>query len=468
MRIGIIQNHSQYKNICGNYTYHMPAPVCQSKMKDLGDEFVLTEKNDGDNNLYRNAFTGASASAAVKGYGSGVVDLSLLIVGTNKNNRFIGSLSSDSDVDYLKIDAGSQCLNHRPVYITMKVPEGCDYNMTIYDRDGNQVGMATDNGDGTKTIKVPCDWSNSSDFVLKIEKADGSAVKLDENYTLTFAQGEMPKTAAQALEKAQERNGRELQNGEKSLLDSLTGKNMRKGLEKEGIDRLHKEQFEALPEELQYSGNESAAQMLARKQNGETLTDAEEAYVKIYGNIKDIQKIEADEADRRFQNDFRDALQETGISLDSTMHISISSAGEVRVTGLSDEDNEKVKKLVEDRFMQQIKNSYLSHSQTVENMSDQEYRLAGYVEELDRFLNKVSNGNVTVDDLEITSGTGASSSNFISGLPENIADLVNHADAVSKYYDYKQMIYDVLAYKKENGTIPRYQIQMDVGGNENK
>lgn len=52
---------------------------------------------------------------------------------------------------------------------------------------------------------------------------------------------------------------------------------MRKGLEKEGIDRLHKEQFEALPEKLQYSGNESAAQMLARKQNGETLTDAEEA-----------------------------------------------------------------------------------------------------------------------------------------------------------------------------------------------
>ena len=44
MGIGIIQNHSQYKNICGNYTYHMPAPVCQSKMKYLGDEFVLTEK----------------------------------------------------------------------------------------------------------------------------------------------------------------------------------------------------------------------------------------------------------------------------------------------------------------------------------------------------------------------------------------------------------------------------------------
>ena len=100
MGIGIIQNHSQYKNICGNYTYHMPALVCQSKMKDLGDEFVLTEKNDGDNNLYRNAFTGASTSATVKGYGSGVVDSSLLITGTNKNNRFIGSLSNDRDEEY--------------------------------------------------------------------------------------------------------------------------------------------------------------------------------------------------------------------------------------------------------------------------------------------------------------------------------------------------------------------------------
>jgi len=61
---------------------------------------LFWRKNDGDNNLYRNAFTGASTSAAVKGYGSWVVDLSLLITGTNKNNRFIGSLSNDSDEEY--------------------------------------------------------------------------------------------------------------------------------------------------------------------------------------------------------------------------------------------------------------------------------------------------------------------------------------------------------------------------------
>ena len=61
---------------------------------------LFWRKNDGDNNLYRNAFTGASTSAVVKGYGSGVVDLSLLNIGTNKNNRFIGSLSNDRDEEY--------------------------------------------------------------------------------------------------------------------------------------------------------------------------------------------------------------------------------------------------------------------------------------------------------------------------------------------------------------------------------
>lgn len=119
-------------------------------------------------------------------------------------------------------------------------------------------------------------------------------------------------------------------------------KKEREKLNSEGLAKLHREQYDALPKELQYTGDESVEQMLARKKNGETLTDAEEAYVNIYGSINDIQKIEANEADQKFQNDFNAALQEAGISSDSTMHISVSSAGEVKVTGLSDEDNEKM------------------------------------------------------------------------------------------------------------------------------
>lgn len=461
MSIGVNSYGYNHQNTYNNYTLTLPTPVCQSKMRDFGDELIISEKNDGDNDIYRNAFVDASTSGTVKSYCSGVLNLSSLVTGTNENNRFIGSLSSEKDVDYLKINTISQFFSRRPIMVTMDVPEGCDYNMTVYDKEGNQVGIATDNGDGTKTVKVPCDWSDSTDFILKIEDADGSPVKPEENYTLKFVQGEKP-------DKAEDETKKNFQNtstdAEKKLEIVGFAKKEREKLNAEGLAKLHKEQFDALPKELQYTGDESAEQMLARKQNGETLTDAEEAYVQIYGNVNDIQKIEASEADQRFQNEFNNALQEAGIPSDGTMHISISSTGEVEVTGLSNEDNEKVKKLVEEKFTQQIKNSYLNNSEKIEDMNNYEYRLAGYVEELDHFLNKASKGQVTVDDLEITSVKGiyASVNNVISGLPENVADLVNNADAVSKYYDYKQMMYEVLSYKEQNGTIPRYNVQMNV------
>ena len=98
------------------------------------------------------------------------------------------------------------------------------------------------------------------------------------------------------------------------------------------------------------------------------------------------------------------------------MNIEISSAGKVKVTGLSEEENAKVQKLVEEKYIQKIKNAYLSNSDKVADMSNEDYRVAGYVEELDRFLSKASGGNTRVDDLSIETKQGAysTSSNYIT------------------------------------------------------
>ena len=50
-------------------------------------------------------------------------------------------------------------------------------------------------------------------------------------------------------------------------------------------------------------------------------------------------------------------------------------------------------------------------------------------------------------------------------MMETIIFIVMPLRGIYKCSGKRMMIYDVLAYKKENGTIPRYQIQMDVGGN---
>lgn len=92
MSIGAIWHGYSYQNTYSSRTVILPAPVCQSKMRDFGDELIISEKNDGDNDVYRNAFVDASTSGTIKSYCSGVVNLSSLVTGTNENNHFIGSL----------------------------------------------------------------------------------------------------------------------------------------------------------------------------------------------------------------------------------------------------------------------------------------------------------------------------------------------------------------------------------------
>ena len=78
-----------------------------------------------------------------------------------------GRLSDVEDVDYYKFDIfwyrtqnvlllGKYNLE---LQITLDhIPEGCDYNLVLYDSEGNQVGIGADNGNGGKSITLP-NWN---------------------------------------------------------------------------------------------------------------------------------------------------------------------------------------------------------------------------------------------------------------------------------------------------------------------
>ena len=101
-------------------------------------------------------------------------------------------------------------------------------------------------------------------------------------------------------------------------------------------------------------------------------------------------------------------------------------------------------------------------------MTDQEYRIAGYMEECNRFLSNASGEKVSVDDLSIeckVTGWYINSENIV-GLPLVIASALNSADSTDKYYDYKQMIHSILNYKQQNGEIPQYHMDFKWSGKE--
>ena len=453
--------HNVTRNSAYNYsiTYERP----QSKWKEWDGTKVLTEKNDADNDVYRNAATKATMIAEDARYSQGTFDLSMLI-GGNANSYFTGNLSSATDVDYFHLDTMSQCLSRRPVIIDMEMPESADYDLTVYDSKGNQVGMAVKNEDGTKTLTIPCDWSNSRNFVIKVSRNESSEL-VEGNYKLTFSQGEMPLEVKDALKRMQAGTVR-LQKGnpeERGLLGAiLKDKNDTRNAAE--IERLHQAQYDALPEELKYKGFFSMEELLKKELLGEQITEAERAYVAIFGNQNDIYQVECQKRKQGLEQELSAYLESVGLA-GKEFSIHLETGGNVVVSGLDETQMEQVDRYIEEHW-EQFKNVYLTTSKQCAEMTDQEYRIAGYVEECNRLLLNASDGKVSVEKLFLVQKTTNwyISSEKIGGLPAKLESLINNADSTSKYYDYQQMLHSILNYKREYGEIPQYHMEFKWDG----
>lgn len=424
----------------GNLTYTctIPGPILHSELKNLGGALVLTEKNDGDNNVYRNAVTRATEIADVERYSQGTFDLSLLVAGRNAESYFSGTMSSAYDVDYFHVDTSSQILSRRPVFVTMEMPEGTDYDLTVYDAEGNQVGMAIPNEDGTKTLTIPCDWSSSRDFVIKVNQHN-SENGVEGNYKLTFSQGEMPQETIAWMERMKTAKVVQTTPEERYALGKAA-KEKNDSRNTAGINALHQAQYNALPEALKYTGDLSTADLLEREKSGVSLSEAEQ--------------------------EFSDYLESLGLS-NQSFQIHLTATGKAEVSGLDEERREQVERYMEEHWSS-FKNVYLTNSEETAAMTNQQYRIAGYAEECNRFLSNASGGRIFVEDLTIQEKQLGqySVSEKIAGLPAEVAQLINDADSTSPLYDYKQMLYSILEYRREYGEIPQYHMDLEWNGRE--
>ena len=442
-----------------NYNYTISYQKPQSYMKELGGTAVMTEKSDTDNDVYRNASTKAVLAAKVERYSQGTFDLSLLVAGGNSESYFKGTMSNSRDVDYFNVDATSQILSRRPVLVKMEMPEGADYDLAVYDSQGNQVGIATANEDGTKTLTIPCDWSSSKNFVIKICQHD-SEKSVEGTYKLTFSQGEMPQETKDWMTN---RKPTGTMSGEQNLPDYMI-KEKREEKNAKGMEALHKAQYDALPEELKYTGKLSASELLQKQMKGEVLSEAEKAYIAIYGNQKETAQADAMEYKQKVEQDFSDYLDSVGLS-GKTFQFAITASGEVEISGLAEEQEKLVRDYLEEH-QKVFKSIYLQTSEETTNMTDEQYRLAGYVEECNRFLAKISEGQITVDDLSLEQKTEGyyTAGNWIAGLPSSVEQDVNHANSAGQYYEYKEMLNSILEYKRLNGEVPQYHVSYAWNG----
>lgn len=225
------------------------------------------------------------------------------------------------------------------------IPEGCDYDLILYDGDGNQVGIGRDNGNGGKSVTVP-NWNlENREYTVKVLAKDGSPVNAEEYYHLSFqtqkAAGD--NVLRQQAKEMQEYAGalrRKLHDGQDAAEEKQALQQIR---EKYGayyaqqMDELHKAQAaEYLPEGEVFDESRKA-ELLSKMAAGGELTEQEKGLANIFASAQEIDsatasaKLQADIGEEIFRQ-----MGQSGISPIPSFEVSIGIDGKAEVKGIED------------------------------------------------------------------------------------------------------------------------------------
>lgn len=367
-----------------------------------------------------------------------------------------GSLDSEADVDFYNftIPYNRTFQNYFNIEIQMEMPAGSNYNLTLYDEYGNQVGTAQFNGGNQKNISIPNWDTKTSKYCIKVENGDGSPVNAEDSYKIRFhisQNEEAEKTDAirEAYIKCNDEYVKKKESYEESLAEYNHLLQEAEANYSKELESLHKKQYESLSPEKQYKGEKTLDNLLVELSEGHTLDAAEMEYVKIYANLADIEKAQKQSTMKKeFSQKFRKDLEGIGISPAEleNMKINIQSNGIVNVEGVDDlQKAEAIEKLVTEKYAEQLYRHYIGIADSVRNLPVNVYQFATDMQEIERFLETATNGKVSSEDLYVTQD------GKIGGLPDRVSSYVNETKDNVKAIEIFEKMQNVISYQKVYG-----------------
>ena len=388
------------------------------------------------------------------------LDLTTLI---NKPDGYLqGRLADADDADYYQFNIAEYRIlgtvsdkHNLDITVTLDhIPEGCDYELVLYDGDGNQVGIGQDNGSGGKSVTVP-NWNlENRGYTVKVLAKDGSPVNAEEYYHLSFQtkQAAEDNVLRQQAKEMQEYAGalrRKLHDGQDAAEEKQALQQIR---EKYGayytqqMDELHKTQAaEYLPEGEVFDESRKA-ELLSKMAAGEELTEQEKGLVNIFASAQEIDsatasaKLQADIGKEIFRQ-----MGQSGISPIPSFEVSIGIDGKAEVKGIEDA---AVKEKVEDilnGFSGELMDTYISINAGMQGMNKQEQYILKAAMGVEAFLQKATGGKVALSDITVENGR-------IKGLDAPLDKLLGDPGQNQTYLDYRADILAIKNYEKMNGN----------------
>mgnify|MGYP002940402617 FL=1 len=385
------------------------------------------------------------------------LDLTALI---NKPDGYLkGSLSDTQDVDYYKFNiteyralSFAKDTYNKDITITLDhIPEGCNYEMVLYDEEGNQVGIGKENGNGGLSITIPNWNTDNRGYTVKVQAKNGSMVNPDAEYHLSFQTTQADKShgAYQEMAEVQKYAGTVRKQMQEGLIDTEEMRAIKEIRQKyktyytEQMEKLHQEQAEAVMQGGAVPDDEQIHNLLEKKAAGGELTEQENALLNIFCTATELDSANASAKMNTTVKDriFAD-LQEAGIDIsDSMFSIKIGADGQVSVDGINDN---AMKQKIEDvlsKYSDDLMDIYFSMDSEIQALSDKEKYLLQAAVDVEKFLYKATGGSVSLGDLSVENA-------MIHGLPKTLDDLLNNPGENLTYQDYASDIREILAYKR--------------------
>lgn len=391
-----------------------------------------------------------------KDKGSAFLDLNFLI--KDETSSLKGSLSDKKDVDFYNftIPFPNFQRNYFGVEAYIDMRSGCDYDLTLYDEYGNQVGKAEWDGEGRKKLSVP-NWDmDTNKYCLKVENGNGEEVSPNDFYRISFHvtdNKEHEKTDAvreaygnlYSAYSRKDENWRDYLDRYNEVLRE-TEQNYRKELEE-----LHKKQFAGLPEGKKYQGGRTVDELLQDMAEGKELSEAEREYVKIFANLKDAEKAQQKaELKNDLTEDFVKDLEDRGVSREDIegMRVRIRSNGDVTVDGIEDENiREQVQKLVREKYSDKMYRYYIGIADSVGNLPENAYQYAADVQEVRRYLKGVAGADISLKDLYMLPD------GKIGGLLKKADHLINHTKDNVKVDQMRDALRNIIGNIEVSGDV---------------
>ena len=372
-----------------------------------------------------------------------------------------GKLSDTDDVDYYEFNVGlyrglgtvSDKYNN---YITVTldhIPEGCDYDLILYDGDGNQVGIGQDNGNGGKSVTVP-NWSlDNREYTVKILAKDGSPVNTKEYYHLSFQtqQAEADNIPRQQAKEESEYLGtlrQKLHDGQDVTEETQALRQIREKYEAyymEQMKELHNKQAAEYLAEGEVFDESRKEELLSKMSAGEELTEQERALLNIFATAQEIDsatasaKLQTDTSEQIFQK-----MEQSGISPIPSFEVSIGIDGKAKVEGIEDTDvKAKVENILND-FSGELIDAYILINASMQGMTGQERYILKEAIEIEKFLQKATGGKVTLSNIIVENGR-------IKGLNASLNKLLNDPGQNQTYLDYRADILAIKNYERMYG-----------------